>query len=393
MAAPAELGPMAEIDPEADARLLPELTDVAIPLINRHINPQRFKDPELRDEFPTVTTYMGDNGDLWTPALMIPWSVGSNYPADYDWAADGGKTALPEAARSALLIGLLTEDNLPWYAEAIDRNFGDNEALNFWNRVWTAEEDRHSDVMRTYMSVAHLVDPAQLDEDRMAQIITAQVPDPPSVAESMVYVAIQELATRISHQNTGKLIADTARADDAVVGLSADRTTLANVDPVALEALDPEQRDAYVRQVGRAIMTRVAGDENKHFAFYADLVGKGAIPVDPSTVVKAIERQIRGFEMPGTGIREFMRHAIILSEAGMYDPRIHHSQILQPILRRWGFEEIEGLDDEAEESRERTLAFMDGLDRAASEFEEKREERRAKAMDDPETIWVGKKAA
>jgi acyl-[acyl-carrier-protein] desaturase len=336
---------------------------------------------------------MGDNGDKWTPAMMIPWSVGRNYSADYDWAADEGKVALPQAARSALLIGLLTEDNLPWYAETIDRKFGENDALNFWNRVWTAEEDRHADVMRTYMSVAHLVDPAQLDEDRMAQIISAEVPNPPSVAESMVYVAIQELATRISHQNTGKLIADTAEADQTVVALSEDRTTLANVDPVAIEALDPDQRDAYVRQVGRAIMTRVAGDENKHFAFYADMVGNGAIPIDPSTVVKAIELQIRGFQMPGTGIREFMKHAIILSEAGMYDARIHHSKILAPILKRWKFEEITGLDDDAERSRERTLVFMDQLDTAASEFEEKREERRAAAADDPETIWVGKQAA
>lgn len=393
MAAPAELGSVAEIDPEADAQLLPELTDVAVPLINRHINPKRFKDPELKDEFPTVTTYMGDNGDLWTPAMMIPWSVGRNFPEGYDWEKDPAKTALPQAASSALLIGLLTEDNLPWYAGAIDRNFGDNEALNFWNRVWTAEEDRHSDVMRSYMTVGRLADPVMLDEDRMAQIITAQVPDPPSVAESMVYVAIQELATRISHQNTGKLIADTAEADQTVAVLSKDRTTLANADPVEVDALDPEQRDAYVRQVGRAIMTRVAGDENKHFAFYADLVRDGAIPVDSSTVVKAIERQIRGFQMPGTGIREFGKHAAILAEAGMYDLRIHHSQILQPILNRWGFEEIDGLDDGAEQSRERTLSFMRSLDEVATEFETQREERREKAVDDPDVIWVGKQAA
>lgn len=393
--APAELPPLAEvppINPEVDARLLPELTQVAVPLINRHINPKRFHDPELRDEFPTVTTYMGDNGKMWTPALMIPWSVGRNYPEGYDWEADEGRVALPQPARSALLIGLLTEDNLPWYAETIDRKFGENEALNFWNRVWTAEEDRHADVMRTYMSVAHLVDPVQLDEDRMAQTITAEVPNPPSVAESMVYVAIQELATRISHQNTGELIAGSAEADQVVVALSKDRTTLASVEPVAIEALDPDQRDAYVRQVGRAIMTRVAGDENKHFAFYADLVRDGAIPIDPSTVVKAIELQIRGFQMPGTGIREFMKHAIILSEAGMYDPRIHHSQILAPILKRWDFEGITGLDDDAERSRERTLAFMDQLDTAASEFEEKRAERRAAAIESGEPVtWVEEK--
>ena len=391
MPAGAELTPLSElaaITPEEDARVLAEATEVVVPLINRHINPERFKDPELRDEFPTVTDYMGDNSNLWTPAMMVPWSVGENFPEGYQWTADD--SPMPLAARTSLWIGLLTEDNLPWYTEAIERNFGSNEALSFWNRVWTGEEGRHSEVMRGYMTVGRIVDPIALEEARMRQVVTAEVPDPPSVVESAVYVTIQELATRISHQNTGKLIADTAEADDALFPLNADRTALANVEPVALEGLEPEEREAYLRNVGRTIMTRVAGDENKHFAFYADLVGKGALQTDPSLVVRAIERQIRGFQMPGVGIEGFWDHAAVIADAEVYDLRIHHDKILRPILKRWGFETVEGLDDEAERSRERTLRFMGELDELATKAAEKRDERRAA---DPDAIWVGKAAA
>lgn len=391
MSMSAELTPLSElpaITPEDDERILAEITDTVVPLINRHINPVRFKDPALRDEFPTVTTYMGDNSTLWTPAMMVPWSLGENFPEGYQWTAE--ESPLPLAARTSFWIGLLTEDNLPWYTEAIERNFGSNEALSFWNRVWTGEEGRHSEVMRGYMTVGRVVDPIALEKARMLQVVTAEVPDPPSVIESAVYVTIQELATRISHQNTGNLIADTAVADDREFPLNDDKTVLREQDIYELEDLDPEQRQAYFRQVGRAIMTRVAGDENKHFAFYRDLVGDGALHTDPSLVVRAIERQIRGFQMPGVGIDDFWDHAVTISDAGVYDLRIHRDQILLPILKRWKFTELEGLDDEAQRARERTLTFLDGLDRLAAKMEEKREEKRAELINDPEAIWVDK---
>ena len=66
------------IDPEADQHILSELTEHVVPLVNRHINVKRYQDEATKHEFPTVTTYMGDNGDLWTPALMVPWSLGQN---------------------------------------------------------------------------------------------------------------------------------------------------------------------------------------------------------------------------------------------------------------------------------------------------------------------------
>lgn len=379
------------IDPAADAKLLPEITETIVPLINRHINPSRFRDPELRDEFPTVTTYMGENGGQWTPALAIPWTVGENFPRDYQWTP--ADSPLPAPARSSLVVGVLTEDNLPYYSETIDRKFGTNKAMGFWNKIWTAEEGRHAEVMRWVMTVGRLVDPVQLERDRMEQVITAEVPNPPSVAESMVYVAIQELATRVSHQNTGKLIADTAVADDELFPLNADGTALANMDPDLVRGLEPEQRDSYMRNVGRAVMTRIAGDENKHFAFYRDAVKNGALVLDPSTVVKAIERQVRGFQMPGTGIRDFWAQAALISDAGVYDLRIHHDTILKPLVmgdKGWGLESIEGLDDDAERARERTVVFMEGLDAAAARMEEERDERRAA---DPDAIWVGKEAA
>jgi acyl-[acyl-carrier-protein] desaturase len=378
------------IDPIADQHILDEIDPIVTPLVNRHVNPKRFRDDELRDQVPTVTDYMGDNSNLWTPALMVPWSAGENFTPSYVWTPE--ESGLPEAGRSALILADLTEDALPWYSEALVRNFGPSEPLNFFVRVWTGEEDRHSQFLQAYILMSRFLDPVQLERDRMQNMITAQVPDPPSVIESAIYVTWQELATRIAHQNTLTLIADTAPEDERIVKLGEDGTTLANVEPVEVHRLEPEARVAYLRQVIRAGMLRIVGDENKHYAFYQDTV-KGAIDIDASTVVKAAERQFRKLDMPGSGIRQFMHHAIIAANAGILDPRSIRDQVALPILKKWDIEHLEGLDGEAEQARERLFAHMANLDVGASLFEEQRDAYRAEHIDDPEAIWVGKQAA
>ena len=133
-----------------------------------------------------------------------------------------------------------------------------------------------------------------------------QVPEPQTPQDGIAYVALQELATRISHHNTGKLMEDPA---------------------------------------GYEVLKRVAADENHHYLFYRDLV-TAALEVDPSGMAVAIERQVKEFEMPGTGIVDFTTHAKAIAAAGIYDFEIHHDQILQGgSCCHWGLEGVEGLDD------------------------------------------------
>ena len=157
--------------------------------------------------------------------------------------------------------------------------FGTDSAWGTWVRRWTAEEGRHSIVLRDYLTVTRAIDPVALERARMAQVECGQVPEPDTIEDSMVYVALQELATRIAHHNTGK------RCED----------------PAAYE-----------------VMKRIASDENRHYLFYRDLC-TAALERDPSTMVCAIERQVRTFEMPGTGIVDFGQHARAIARAGIYD--------------------------------------------------------------------------
>ena len=274
----------------------------------------------------------------WFPHQLVPWSRGRDFVPGEEWDPDD--YALPAAVRSALFVNLLTEDNLPYYFHSISHLLTEDGVWGEWNRRWTAEEHRHSIVIRDWMTVTRALAPVELERARMAQV-SVGFPGGANVigtCEGVVYVTLQELATRISHRNTGRLLGDAAGAE---------------------------------------IMTRVAADENLHFLFYRDLT-TAALERDPSKVVLAIERQVRRFEMPGTGIKDFGTHAGAIAAAGIYDFAIHHDQILVPVvLRHWQLETIEGLTPEAEQARERTMRHINRIERVGRRMAERRDEQMA----------------
>ena len=105
--------------------------------------------------------------------------------------------------------------------------------------------------------------------------------------------------------------------------------------------------------------------------YYRDIVAP-ALQVDPSATVQAVTEEVIGFDMPGVGIAGFTRKALQMARAGIYDLRIHHDEILWPLLRHWDLFDLPGLRPEAEQARERLAAHLAKTDRLASRFEAKR---------------------
>ena len=304
----------------------------------RSVDDQRL----IHDLMPAAEKLMdrhASSSKEWFPHLYVPWSRGRDFQPDEDWDPD--EFPVPEAVRDALFVNLLTEDNLPYYFHTIDNVFGPG-VWGEWIRRWTAEEQRHSIVIRDYLMVTRALDPVELERGRMGQVSGAKVPEPTTPSDTLVYVALQELATRVAHRNTGKLLGD---------------------------------------PIGYEIMARVAADENLHYLFYRDLVAE-ALALDPSSVVLAIDRQVREFEMPGTGIHNFTARAASIARAGIYDLALHYDQVLVPVVQRhWKLEEIEGLSAEAEEARGRVLAFMARLESVARRLAERRQAKEGQLID------------
>ena len=265
----------------------------------------------------------------WFPHELVPYGRGRDFERGYEWApadCDIDGAELPEAVRSALFVNLLTEDNLPYYFRDIERMFSMDGAFGTWNRRWTAEEGRHSIVIRDYLTATRAVDPVQLERARMSQVSGGEVPTPSSPLLGVIYVTLQELATRIAHRNTGKLIGDRS---------------------------------------GYEVMARVASDENLHYLFYRDLA-TAAIELDPSAMMIATEEVVRTFAMPGTGIPGFDRHSAAIARAGISDATIQHEQVLVPvILNHWRMDHLQGLSAAGEQAREALLKRIDRLGQLA----------------------------
>lgn len=298
------------------------------------------EDPALLSELePLVGTLIDrhlGNAKEWFPHEYVPWSQGRDFVPGEAW--DPNEYEVADGVRSSLFVNLLTEDNLPYYFHAIGNMFGHTGPWAEWSHRWTAEEGRHSIVIRDYFTVTRALDPVELERARMAQVTCGEAPDPPTAMESILYVAMQELATRVAHRRTGKLMNDPA---------------------------------------GEAIMKRVAMDENLHHIFYRD-VASAAKELDPDQFVIALEKQVRDFEMPGTGIVGFKKHATAIAREGIYDFAVHYDTVIAPVvLKHFDVEHMEGLSPEAEVARNELMTFVRRLERFSVRSRERQERRAA----------------
>ena len=269
----------------------------------------------------------------WMPHEYIPWSEGRNYvgPDGEPWSAE--QSRLSPIARTALELNLLTEDNRPRYPGESERAFGNDGPWGTWVGRWTAEEGRHGYALRDYLLVTRGVDPEQLERARMATMTAGFDSGDKPLLRVCAYVSFQELATRVSHRNTGRY----------------------TEDPIA-----------------NKLMARISMDENLHMIFYRNLVA-ASLEISPDATVMAIRDEIVDFQMPGAGIEGFQRKALQMAQAGIYDPRNHLDDVVMPLLRHWGVMEMTGLGPEGEAARTELADFLATADAQATTFIDKRE--------------------
>jgi acyl-[acyl-carrier-protein] desaturase len=292
------------------ADLTPDLTPTVARLLDRHLTSAR----------------------EWFPHELVPWERAHRItpsdvwdPADHPGSTDG--------VRRAVLVNLLTEDNLPYYTRALTTAFGSTGPWGEWICRWTAEEGRHAIVLRDWVTVTGFLDPVALERARMQQVSAGVAPVPWSTGASLVYLALQELATRVAHHNTAKALDDPA---------------------------------------GYEIMKRVAADENLHFLFYRDLAS-AAIELEPSQMVSAIERVVKTFAMPGVGIDGFRAHTMAIADAGIYSLSIFHDQVLNPILRTWQVDKLT-LDGPGSKAQADLLRHVERVRRVGERADQQRDE-------------------
>ena len=304
---------MAESNPSVQSRLIRDLEPAVAIELERHIS-------TTKD---------------WYPHDYVPWSEGRTFagPLNGDaWEAKDSK--LTPLAQDSLVLNLLTEDNLPSYHTEIALSMGRDGAWNTWINRWTAEEARHSIVLRDYLMATRGVNPDELEDLRMAHMqVGYETPYPNDMLHTVAYVTFQELATRISHRNTGRI------SNDAIC---------------------------------EGMLARVALDENLHMLFYRYLLAE-AIKLEPNAAMRAITNVLINFQMPGAGMPGWGRKSVQIALAGIYDLKLHLEDVVMPVLRAWGIFDLETLTGDGAAAREELSAFLKKSTEEVALFVDKRE--------------------
>lgn len=304
---------MSEIDPQIQSRLIRDLEPVVAVELERHI----------------ATT------KDWYPHEYVPWSEGRTFagPLNGDaWEAKDSK--LTPIAQDSLVLNLLTEDNLPSYHTEIAFSMGRDGAWNSWLNRWTAEEARHGIVLRDYLMATRGVDPNELEDLRMAHMqVGYETPYPNDMLHTVAYVTFQELATRISHRNTGRI------SNDAIC---------------------------------EGMLARVALDENLHMLFYRNLLG-AALKLEPNATMRAITDVVTNFQMPGAGMPGWGRKSVQIALAGIYDLQLHLNDVVMPVLRAWGIFDMDTLTGNGAAARDELSAYLKSASEDVAKFVDKRE--------------------
>ena len=218
---------------------------------------------------------------------------------------------------------------MPYYHVTLEKYMPEGSIWRQWNGLWTAEEGQHAIAIRSYLLTSRNCDPVELEDDRMATMQTGWEPKWSKPAELFAYTTAQELATRVSHRNAGKIT---------------------------------EDENAF------ELMRNIAADENHHFVFYRGVMTE-MMKLKPTAALEGLWNVLDNFDMPGVGIPGFLRRSIEVARAGVYNMRIHHDNVVQPLLSYWSIGDLTGLDKKGQELQDKIMSLPAKLISKAERFE------------------------
>lgn len=245
----------------------------------------------------------------WQPTDYLPDFESPNWRDHLAWFRHDAATISDELL--VVLVGdMITEEALPSYSMALNGLVRDAEGDRpapwaRWLRGWTAEENRHGDLLNAYLRLTGRVDMRAVERTIHALIANGFNPknhgDPYGL---LVYTSFQERATRISHSNVGRMAA--------------------------------KQGDQHLAKICGVI----AGDESRHETFYTRMMNE-VLQHDPDGGILAFRSMLREtIAMPGTLMDDgkdpdlFDHFAIVAQRTGVYTVR-DYAAIIDHLVKAW----------------------------------------------------------
>lgn len=243
----------------------------------------------------------------------------------------------------AVLIGdTITEEALPtyesWLAGLYDVNFASDSGWARWTKAWTAEENRHGDLLNKYLYLSGRIDMRAMESSiqyLLADGMDIKTDDDPY--RTFVYTSFQELATNVSHARVAKLA-----------------------------------REGGCESLSK-MCAFIAADEARHAKAYMTFVEK-IFEVDPDEMMLALADMMKKkIVMPAHNLREigvkigdtFCHFSDAAQRIGVYTSE-DYIDIMERLLERWDISNVTELKDSGEKARDYLMALPDRMRRVIS---------------------------
>jgi acyl-[acyl-carrier-protein] desaturase len=263
----------------------------------------------------------------WGYHDFLPWDKAQSF-SRVPW--DESQVTLPQSLVTAVETALLTEVNLPWFTSHLDQTFKNSlSVIKDFVHTWTAEEDQHSSLLENYLLITRNVNPKRLHQLHKQTVESGYNPDFETPFETMVYTALQELATMVFYNN----VAQNANKHDKDLA---------------------------------TILRRLSKDEILHYAFYRDVI-KFHLQLEPNYCYY-LRHVIMNFEMPGAVMPDFEDRMAIIAKEANYGPLEYFDQVLDVIVNYWEIEDLRPIAPEAEQARLEILRYHARMKKVRDRF-------------------------
>lgn len=285
-----------------------------------------------------LSKYLRPIEENWQPSDFLPDSNNPEFTEEI--------REIQELAREmdydlfTVLVGdTITEEALPTYeswlmsVKGVDQE--NNEGWSKWVRSWTAEENRHGDLLNKYLYLSGRVNMREMEISTQYLLSDGfDIQTGLDPYKNFVYTSFQELATNISHRRV------------ATFSKKTGNTQLAKMCGV------------------------IAADEARHATAYKEFVRR-IFEMDPSEMMLAFEDMMKKkIVMPaiylresGMGIGDLWSHFSDAAQRSMVYTTQDYIDIMASLLHEWKIEHITGLNDSAEKARDYLLALPKRLQR------------------------------
>ncbi len=285
-----------------------------------------------------MTTYLKPIEENWQPSDLLPDSSKESFFEEVKEIQELAKEM--DYDLFAVLIGdTITEEALPSYESWLMRVDGvDQESNNGWSRwvrAWTAEENRHGDLLNRYLYLSGRVNMREFEISTQHLINDGHdIGTGYDPYRNFVYTSFQEMATNISHRRVAGLVKKSGN------------------------------------QLLAKINGTIAADEARHAKAYQHFI-KRIFEVDPSEMMLAFEDMMRKkIVMPahfmretGGQIGELFKHFSDAAQRKMVYTSQDYVDIFRHLNNEWAIDKINGLTDQAERARDFLMGLPDRLEK------------------------------